>query len=180
MTEAELRQRLNQLGPPWVHDQAARYAPLGISLSGNLLDDYRSFFDLDAQRVRWVQDAIHNPPFYADLLVGGADPRDLMPFHEMEAITFDIAVIVRPEIQLTRGLLFHELVHVVQYRLLGIDEFARLYIDGWLEGSRFRDDPIQRYLNVPMEQIAYVLQQRYETSPISTFSVEEEVRRFLG
>jgi hypothetical protein len=32
------------------------------------------------------------------------------------------------------GLLFHELVHVEQYRQLGIQQFANLYVRGFLRG----------------------------------------------
>ena len=49
------------------------------------------------------------------------------------AITFDDVVVFHDP--LTPQLIFHEMVHVVQYRLLGIDEFARLYVRGYLHGG---------------------------------------------
>ena len=48
----------------------------------------------------------------------------------MGAITFDDVVVFHEP--LTPQLVFHELVHVTQYRLLGIEEFARLYVRGYL------------------------------------------------
>jgi len=42
------------------------------------------------------------------------------------------------------GLLFDELVHVVQYRLLGVDRFAQRYVDGWLAGRVLGVEPMRR------------------------------------
>ena len=58
----------------------------------------------------------------------------------MAAVTFcDVVVSHQP---FTYGLLFHELVHVEQYRQLGIPRFAELYVrgflsGGWYDGLRF-------------------------------------------
>ena len=69
-------------------------------------------------------------------------------------------------------LLFHELVHVVQFNLLGIDEFAARYVGGWTRnGFRYRDIPLERH--------AYTLEARFAGDPTGGFSVEAEVRRQL-
>ena len=48
----------------------------------------------------------------------------------MGAITFnDVVVSHEP---FSSGLLFHELVHVEQYRQLGVPRFAELYVRGFL------------------------------------------------
>jgi hypothetical protein len=39
------------------------------------------------------------------------------------------------------GLLFHELVHVEQYRQLGIPRFAELYVRGFLSGGGYGYKP---------------------------------------
>ncbi len=99
----------------------------------------------------------------------------------MAGITFDRAIILAPHDEPTAALLFHELVHVVQYRLLGVEQFAQRYVDGWLAGrDRFRSDPAQRYVSIPLERNAYDLQKRYEGAPAAVFSVEEAVMRFLA
>ena len=69
-------------------------------------------------------------------------------------------------------LLFHELVHVVQFNLLGIDEFVTRYVAGWTRnGFRYRD--------IPLERDARELEARFALDPSHPFSVEVEVRRQL-
>ena len=70
------------------------------------------------------------------------------------------------------GLLFHELVHVIQYRLLGVETFIDLYVRGWAENG-------MDYYAIPLERDAYELQNRYETDPTRPFSVASEVARRL-
>jgi len=84
-----------------------------------------------------------------------------------QAITFD-HIIVSKE-RLDASVLFHELVHVVQFRLLGIRAFAHEYIRGFLQA---RD-----YFSIPLEQCAYDLQFRFEAG--QAFDAEAEIRRFL-
>jgi hypothetical protein len=78
------------------------------------------------------------------------------------AITFDNIVAVREEASPAR-LLFHELVHVAQYRLLGTSTFARLYVRGFLaEGG---------YDQIPLECCASMLEERFAIGG-AHFSVE--------
>lgn len=51
------------------------------------------------------------------------------------------------------SLLFHELVHVAQFGLLGATGFVRAYINGWLTAGR-------SYLDNPLEAMAFDLQDR--------------------
>ena len=114
------------------------------------------------------------------------EPRDLLDFSVRTAATFEATILVDPHA--TQGtpaqftdLIFHELVHVVQYRLLGVDQFAQLYVDGWMAGrARFRDNPSQRHMNILLEHIAVLLQERYSAAPAAMFSVEDVVRSLLG
>lgn len=65
------------------------------------------------------------------------------------------------------SLLFHELVHLVQYDVLGTRGFIRAYIGGWLRaGCRYRD--------IPLEVEAYHLTDRFEAG--ERFDVAAEVR----
>lgn len=84
------------------------------------------------------------------------------------AITFDhvIACRERP----TVSLLFHELVHTVQYRLLGIPAFARWYVKGFLATKSYRD--------IPLERCAFHLQFQFETQA-EPFETEAEVAKWL-
>ena len=78
-------------------------------------------------------------------------------------------VIVHSE-RLSDALLFHELVHVVQYEVLGLRRFAGYYVRGFLRAEattifRLRDR-------------RYSLGHRFEQRPREGFSVLEEVREW--
>jgi hypothetical protein len=62
---------------------------------------------------------------------------------------------------------FHELVHVEQYRQLGISRFSELYVRGFLNGGS--------YEAIPLEVHAYTLGGRFEQNPARQFSVSDEV-----
>jgi len=66
-----------------------------------------------------------------------------------------------------RSTLFHELVHAVQYRVLGLQKFARLYVTGFLNGGG--------YDGIPLERQAYELEERFSRDPRTVFSVENDV-----
>lgn len=70
------------------------------------------------------------------------------------------------------ALLFHELVHVVQYDRLGVEGFVKRYVRGWLAAGR-------RYRAIPLEADAYALASRYAGDPEAAFDVEAEVERRL-
>lgn len=70
------------------------------------------------------------------------------------------------------SLLFHELVHVVQYSLLGLDSFVEQYVLGWVQSGG-------TYEHIPLERLAFDLEGRYTSQAHVFFSVEVEVRRLL-
>lgn len=76
-------------------------------------------------------------------------------FERMEAdgITYLDTYFVRAGRSQDESLHFHELVHVVQWRLLGPERFLALYADG-LERLGYRHSPL--------EVMAYGLQERFE------------------
>jgi hypothetical protein len=85
----------------------------------------------------------------------------------MGAITFSDVVVSHEAF--SNGLLFHELVHVEQYRQLGIPRFSDLYVRGFLNGGS--------YDAIPLEVNAYTLGGRFESDPQRLFSVDDEVKR---
>jgi hypothetical protein len=87
----------------------------------------------------------------------------------MAATTFGDVVV--SHVAFTDGLLFHELVHVEQYRQLGIPRFSELYVRGFLSGSR--------YDGIPLEVNAYALGGQFERNPRQRFSVADEVARWV-
>jgi hypothetical protein len=111
---------------------------------------------------------VANPDFYPMLRSLGFN--NLPDQSTMAAITFsDVVVSHAP---FTDGLLFHELVHVEQYRRLGISRFSELYVCGFLNGGS--------YEAIPLEVNAYTLGGRFEQNPANRFSVVDEVGRGIA
>jgi hypothetical protein len=94
--------------------------------------------------------------------------RNLPDFSDMAAITF-VDVIVSHE-EFTHDLLFHELVHVVQYAQLGVKEFAARYVNGFIQSGSYEE--------IPLEKNAYSLEERFSADTNQIFSVADEVRRW--
>ena len=113
------------------------------------------------------RERVDNPDFYSMLKSMGFN--NLPVQSTMGAITF-FDVVVSHEV-FSNGLLFHELVHVEQYRQLGIPRFSDLYVRGFLTGGS--------YEAIPLEVNAYTLGGRFEANPPRQFSVAEEVRRWV-
>jgi hypothetical protein len=151
----------------YIHTQRDRYhgraAPLAFG------EVWSRFFPaVDLERIRVLQpgqERVPNPPFYEDLEKLGFT--GLPNFTTMAAITFDDVVVFHDP--LTPQLIFHEMVHVLQYRLLGIEEFARLYVRGYLQGG---------YDGTPLEVCAYQLDGRFIMGSVG-FDVETEVRAWI-
>src|SRR5262245_21280503 len=135
------------------------------------LRDYCDAGRLDCVRVKEVSE-IEKPPFYGALrsqlaFVGMHFDFD---FAAVDGLTFDNCVLIRAR-PLTPNLLFHELVHVEQYRQLGIPRFAVAYIRGFAENGF-------RYEEIPHEKIAFLLTGRFAAN--EKFSVRDEVMSWLA
>jgi hypothetical protein len=125
---------------------------------------------LDSARVVVLAgERVSNPPFYGELLKMGFAAGSLPDFADMAAITnVDTVVSHAP---FTNRLLFHELVHVVQYEKLGLAEFAAKYVRGFLSGGS--------YEAIPLEMNAYELDARFAATPTKPFSVADEVQSWI-
>jgi hypothetical protein len=117
--------------------------------------------------VRVARGRASEPSFYRQLKSLGIT--NAPPFSEMAGITFqDVVVHAEP---LTHSLLFHELVHAVQYSHLGLRGFAEHYVRGFLSGGS--------YEQIPLEKQAYELEGRFARNPAEPFSVDTDVQRRL-
>lgn len=154
----------------YIATQRERYAPRAIAPSAQQRAAMWGFFSpqiLDGTRLLVLQgERVGNPDFYPMLRNLGF--KNLPDQAKMAAITF-CDVVVSHE-AFSNGLLFHELVHVGQYRQLGIPRFSELYVSGFLNGGS--------YEAIPLEVNAYTLEGRFESDPQRVFSVEDEVRRW--
>jgi hypothetical protein len=164
--------QISELVAQYIIAQRDRYAPMVVPLSSQKRAAMAGFFSSpllnDARLLVLNGERVANPDFYPSLKALGFD--NLPDQSSMAAITFfDTVVSHEP---FTDGLLFHELVHVEQYRQLGVARFAALYVRGFLEGDG--------YSEIPLEQGAYALGGRYEENPARNFAVADEVARWIA
>jgi hypothetical protein len=155
----------------YITAQRERFSPQAVPLAAAQKAAMAGFFQpnvLDATRVLvLVGIRIENPPFYP--MVAGMGFSNLPDFSQMAATTFwDVVV---SHVPFTDGLVFHELVHVEQYRELGIPRFSELYVRGFLSGGG--------YDGIPLEVNAYALGRQFEGNPRQKFSVVDEVARWV-
>lgn len=164
-------------GADWVRVQRDLHRPGARSLTADEKEGLTGFFDaqtLESVRVKSVPETPY-PKFYDHLAdLGFQVPEDLS---RMAGITFADTILISaaytPPDTPRDALVFHELVHVVQYETLGVQEFVRQYVLGWAQNGF-------RYEGIQLERDAYELQDRYESEPQQRFSVRTEVRRRLG
>ena len=159
----------------WIVAQRELHRPRAGDLPASVVDVVSSYFvEATILRARYlVVDALTNPPFYKELR-RAAPMMPLIDFATMAGITFDDTVLIsrRNDGAELSTLLFHELIHVVQYSMLGIPNFAHRYVRGWARGG-------MQYANIALERDAYELQGRFERGG-QPFSVEEAVTRQLA
>jgi hypothetical protein len=154
----------------YITTQREKFGPRAIPLSAQQRAAMTGFLSpqlLDGTRLLVLQgERVANPDFYP--MLRGLGFKNLPDQSRMGAITFcDVVVSHEP---FSNGLLFHELVHVEQYRQLGIPRFSELYVRGFLNRGS--------YEAIPLEVNAYTLQRCFGQNPAKQFSVAEEVRRW--
>jgi hypothetical protein len=157
----------------YIGQQCQTYRPSAAPLTVSQKTVMRPFFPdsalSSARLVVFAGQRVNNPRFYAELFQMGFARSDLPDFAQRAAITFMDTVVSHEPV--TDRLLFHELVHVVQYAELGLLEFAAKYVKGFLRGGS--------YEAIPLEMNAYELDARFTTAPARPFSVEAEVQHWI-
>lgn len=93
--------------------------------------------------------------------IGVVDPR------VVRGMALIDTVLIEPGASGDMSLLFHELVHIAQYRKHGLCTFLFRYLRDWLAGGR-------SYLGIGAEDEAYALQARFEDG--DSFRVAECIR----
>ncbi len=118
-------------------------------------------------RVRIVEpdgERITNPPFYEEARVLGFV--NLPEWTHMHSLTF-LDVVVFNE-KLTDRSLFHGLVHVVQFEVLGLERYTELFVRSFIK--------TKLHFSVPLEAHTFSLESKFAASPVESFSVEDRVR----
>ena len=154
----------------WLEELEARHRPAGRPLTPSerrTLDPYFEPELLEAARIV-VVDRLENPGFYRRYVDAGRPiPID---FGRMSGLSLVDTVLV-VESRLGPGwlpLLFHELVHVAQNRVLGFERATATYVEAFLEHGSYRA--------IPHEAQAHELAARFHDGG-RPFSVEAEVER---
>jgi hypothetical protein len=157
----------------YIEQQRQIYRSAAVPLDAKQKSAMHRFFPastLDSTRVAVLSgQRVSNPPFYVEVIRMGFEAGSLPDFALMHAITFVDTLIFH--VALTDRLLFHELVHVVQYQKLGVSEFATKYVMGFLRSGSYKA--------IPLEMNAYELDARFAAAPMETFSVEAEVEVWI-
>ena len=155
----------------YVTSSRKKYASQAFPLTDSQRAAVQPFFSsavLDSARLCVLRGTrVSNPSMYAMAKMMGI--RNLPDFADMAAITFVDVVVSHQEF--TDALLFHELVHVVQYAQLGVKEFATRFVSGFVQGGSYEE--------IPLEKQALALESRFSQNRAEPFSVDDEVRRFL-
>ncbi len=148
----------------YIKRQRDIYRPQALPLSPDQKVVMSAYFSAELlSAVRWLSlapETLERPAFYL-MELNLIEPDE---FSTMAAVTFNDVIVAN--VPITDDLLFHELVHVEQYRQLGIQRFAELYAKGYLEYG---------YNGIPVEEQAMLLGIRFMLSPDKMFSVEHEV-----
>jgi hypothetical protein len=167
MTPSDLASRL-PLIRGWIDDLLARSRPLARRVASLGLPRLPDFYSADTLSGAYVVevDDVPVPP------LGALGLPDFAEFESMEAegITFQDHYFVKRGRAHDEALHFHELVHIVQWRLLGPEQFLLSYAAGYVTHGG--------YASNPFEQIAFDLQDRFESGE-APFSVEPVVRQHL-
>ena len=109
---------------------------------------------------------VPSPPFFGGILKQLEFVGKRVHFNCSAAagITFgECVLIVDPEVPI--DLLFHEMVHVEQYRILGRKEFARAYVQGIVDSDFI-------YEKIPLEAIAFGMTARFTAGETVNVSAE--------
>lgn len=145
-----------------------RLVPDSQPISARDHEDLSGFFSSSILKgTRVVRASMPNPRFYTLVRVLGID--GVLEMSSIGAITL-VDLIAYPD-AMNRSTLFHELVHAVQYQVLGLRHFADLYVRGFVNHGG--------YDGIPLERQAYELEERFSRNPKRAFSVEEDVAHRL-
>lgn len=169
---AEQVLQISSLVTEYISAQRRNYMPRALPLLCGQKTKMAAFFStelLESTRLLVLNgERVANPDFYPMLRDLGFN--NLPDQSTMGAITFVDTVVSHG--LFTDELLFHELVHVEQYRQLGVSRFSALYVRGFLAGGG--------YHGIPLERNAYTLGGRFEKDASARFSVANEVAQWIA
>jgi hypothetical protein len=153
----------------WIANLLTRHRHAATSVASfgfKRLPDYFTKETLERARVVLL-DSVPKPPLSAWGLSGMAD----FEAQEDDGITFQNMYFLKPSRAADESLHLHELIHTIQWQVLGSEQFLLAYAQGHLA--------YRGYAGNPLERIAFDLQRRFQQSPVA-FGVEPLVLEHLG
>lgn len=151
----------------YLREQRQRHLPSAETIAEHHKVRLRPYFDsdlLEKVRVAERRGARLSPPqFYARAKALGIE--NLPEISHMDSLTF-LDVVVFNEVATLRAL-FHALVHVVQFEILGVERYAQLFVRSFAN--------TQLHVTVPLESHAFQLEARFARRPPEMFWVADEV-----
>ena len=149
----------------WLKQTIAAHAPQAQRIEALAFPRLPQYFSpklLAFAKVAYV-DTVPTPPLSSIGLDQFADFENTEP----SGITYFDTIISRTEMRGNEAHIFHELVHVIQWQVLGMESFVAAYADG-LERIGYRQ--------CPLEMMAYNLESvfRHSSSPFDVFAVVRE------
>lgn len=162
----------------WVAAERARHRPEAQPLTDEEKAKLAPFFPADVienARVR-VVNSLENPPFFSAYdELGRRYPLNVESAVGLALV--DTVLLARSHggrgTDARLSVLFHELVHLTQYRQYGAEGMLERYVRVFAEGGFV-------YRTNPYEDQAFDLQRRFGRHPDRVFSVEAEVIRRFG
>jgi hypothetical protein len=157
----------------WIEQQHSLHLPEARPLTDSERDALARHFSaeiLALARVAFVE-KIQNPPFLAPLVehLSLFGKQVHFDFSHSAGITFGECILIAGR-DLPVDLLFHEMVHVEQYRLLGIPGFSRAYVQGIVDSDFI-------YERIPLEVVAFAMSDRFVAGDV--FSVTAELPNWM-
>ena len=169
MTEAEF-QTFNLLVSPWIAETVNGHFHVASNVANQQFRRLQLYFRhevLTSTRIL-AADKVPVPPFRAMGLMKFTG----LEHHNAASISYPGIYFVRREYQEDESLHFHELVHILQWRQLGTEQFLRCYAEG-LERRALR---MSENRACPLEAMACALQRRFHEEWLS-FDVAAEVQK---
>ena len=164
---------LIQQGVSWLENQREAFLPSSSPLDETQKKQLEAFFPAKILRRARIVDGsktgrkIPYPPFYEKVRAGG--DRVLPDAAHMAAIAFIDVIAFNHQPSLRT--LFHNLVHVTQFELVGAEPVIKRYFEILNESGL--------WMVVPFEEQAYQLDARFTRNPSEVFSVEAEIREWM-
>lgn len=170
LTELQIHEAVTRLSQ-YLREGREYYYAAGQALSEGMVSALKRFFSpallAHVRTVELRNRRIPNPSFYPEAKSLGFT--NLPDLTHKASVTFLDAVVFNESI--TARNLFHGLVHVAQFQVLGIERYVDLFLHGFLR--------TKTYFLVPMKAHAFLLDARFAKKTTESFSVEEEVERWV-